>query len=125
MRIWVHTGRVRVLLVDDHAGFRSRARALLELDGFEVVAEAAVGSAAVAAARTVRPEVVLLDVRLPDVCGFALVDALRETGASVVLISTRSAADYGDRVARSAAVGFIAKAELCGERIRALVDGAP
>ena len=59
-----------VLVVDDHAGFRSRARLLLEADGYEVVGEAADGTSALAASRRLHPEVVLLDVQLPDLDGF-------------------------------------------------------
>ena len=59
-----------VLVVDDHQGFRSRARLLLEADGYEVVGEAADGRSALAEARRLRPDLVLLDVQLPDLDGF-------------------------------------------------------
>ena len=63
-------GTRAVLIVDDHDGFRAGARALLEADGFEVLGEAADGSAALEAVRRLRPEVVLLDVQLPGTDGF-------------------------------------------------------
>lgn len=68
-----------VLIVDDHAGFRSFcAHALLEAQGFDVVGEAMDGASAVALARTLASELVLLDVGLPDMDGFAVCDALLE-----------------------------------------------
>ena len=65
-----------VLIVDDHAGFRSGARALLEADGFDVLGEAADGESAVEQARRLRPQVVLLDVQLPGIDGFAVAESL-------------------------------------------------
>jgi DNA-binding NarL/FixJ family response regulator len=58
-----------VLIVDDHAGFRSWARILLEMHGYMVVGDVVDGVSAVAAARSLRPDVVLLDVRQPDIDG--------------------------------------------------------
>jgi DNA-binding NarL/FixJ family response regulator len=62
----------RVLLVDDHPSFRRCARVLLAAEGFEVVAEAADGTSALALAREISPELVLLDVQLPDLGGFVV-----------------------------------------------------
>ena len=111
-----------VLIVDDHAGFRSFARALLEAEGFDVVGEAADGTSAIAAARALSPELVLLDVALPDMDGFAVCDALLEdgTGPVVVLTSSRDVASYRRRLERSQAQGFIAKSELSGRALAAL-----
>ena len=105
-----------VLIVDDHAGFRSFARALLEAEGFDVVGEAADGASALAAARALAPELVLLDVALPDMDGFAVCDALLEEGAgpAVVLTSSRDVSSYRRRLKRSRARGFIPKSELSG-----------
>jgi DNA-binding NarL/FixJ family response regulator len=112
-----------VLIVDDHSGFRSLARRLLTAGGFEVVGEAADGHAAITAARQLRPDVVLVDVQLPDVDGFEVAARLRdgETEPVVVLISTRDRTDYGPRVERCGARGFIPKAELSAAAIRSLL----
>ena len=115
--------RTTVLMVDDHTGFRARARALLEAEGFAVVGEAADGRSALAAAARLHPDVVLVDVGLPDMDGFAVAAGLRETGDAlhIVLISGRTREDYGDRVTTSAADGFIAKADLTGERLAEVI----
>ena len=115
--------RPTLLIVDDHAGFRALARRLLGSGGFEVVGEAADGRAGVAAARELRPDVVLLDIQLPDIDGFEVLARLRDgpAGPAVVLTSTRDRADYGQRVDRSGASGFIPKAELSGAAVLAVL----
>ncbi len=116
-----------VLIVDDHPGFRGWARTVLQAEGFGVVGEAADGAAAIRAASALRPDVVLLDVQLPDMDGFQVAERLRGDGAGgadggVVLISSRDAADYGTRIATSPAVGFLAKADLTGAALAAVLD---
>ena len=115
--------RLTLLIVDDHPGFRSLARRLLEAGGFEVVGEAADGHAAVAVARDLRPDVVLLDIQLPGIDGFEVAARLHdgEAGPAVVLTSTRDRADYGERVERCGARGFVPKAELSGAAVRAIL----
>jgi DNA-binding NarL/FixJ family response regulator len=112
-----------VLVVDDHAEFRASARALLEAEGFEVVGEAAGGGEALAAAARVRPAIVLLDIQLPDLDGFAVAAALAAAPdpPAVVLISGRDARTYGSRLAGAAARGFIAKRDLSGAALARLV----
>jgi DNA-binding NarL/FixJ family response regulator len=117
----------RVLIVDDNSGFRSFARRLLQADGFDVVGEAQDGRAAVAAVADLRPEIVLLDVQLPDFDGFEVLRKLAEQGTAsrVVLTSSRDAADYGRKIPASGAAGFIPKAELSGRALTGvLVKGS-
>ncbi len=90
----------RVLIVDDHAGFRSIARRLLEAGGYEVVGEAADGSSAMRAAHDLQPDLVLLDIQLPDIDGCQVASWLMAT-----------------HVPR----GFVAKAELSGAALGALL----
>jgi CheY-like chemotaxis protein len=115
-----------VLVVDDHPSFRRFARRLLETAGFAVVEEARDGASALAAARELRPDVVLLDVLLPDTTGFELAETLsvEPAGPVVVLTSSRSAGDFEVWLARSSARGFIAKRDLTAAAFAALVDGA-
>jgi DNA-binding NarL/FixJ family response regulator len=118
-----------VLIVDDHPGFRGWVRAVLQAEGFGVAGEAADGAAAIQAARALRPDVVLLDVQLPDMNGFQVAERLRDdsgdgAGGAVVLVSSRDAADYGNRISSSPAAGFLAKADLSGAALAALLDGA-
>ena len=112
-----------VLIVDDHATFRANARDLLESEGFTVVGEAENGAEAIAAYEREHPEVVLLDVQLPDADGFDLASRLTANGSrvNVVLVSSRDYSDLAHLVERSGARGFVPKAELSGQRLAALV----
>ena len=113
-----------VLIVDDHETFRSFARALLESEGFDVVGEAEDGTSGVALVERLGPDLVVLDVQLPDISGFEVLAKVRADGdpTPVVLTSSRDAASYGDQVGSSGAVGFIPKGELSGQAIRALLE---
>jgi DNA-binding NarL/FixJ family response regulator len=115
--------RPSVLIVDDHADFREAASMLLEADGFTIVGAAADGDAAIAAARELRPQVVLLDVQLPRLDGFAVAEILTASSdpPAVVLISSREAAAYGRRLAAAPVRGFIPKRALSGAALAALV----
>src|SRR5499427_11088054 len=103
-----------VLIVDDHSGFRSSVRALLEAEGFEVVGEAEDGVSALAAVDQLHPRVLLLDIQLPDIDGFEVAERLAQAGdpPAVVLVSTRDISAYRRRLAGSPVRGFIAKSEL-------------
>ena len=115
---------VRILIVDDHPSFRRCARALLEADGFAVIGEAEDGEGALSAIGSLRPDVVLLDVQLPDMDGFAVLERLGTDGTTepqVVLVSSREASDYDGLIRASGARGFISKAELTGAAVRVLL----
>jgi len=122
-----HTVSATVLIVDDHAVFRTTARALLEADGYEVVGEAPDGNAGLKAMRELHPDVVLLDVRLPDLDGFDIAERMTRGGRGPAVIVTSSSDDplYRDRAIGCGAHGFLAKHDVCGAGLdRLLGDGA-
>jgi DNA-binding NarL/FixJ family response regulator len=114
----------RILIVDDHAPFRSIARQVLTADGFLIVGEAADGAEAIRACDELRPDLVLLDVQLPDIDGFAVAAVLttQVDPPAVVLVSSRSRLDYGPRIEDCRALGYIAKAELSGDAVCRLLQ---
>jgi DNA-binding NarL/FixJ family response regulator len=112
-----------ILIVDDDERFRGIARRLLETEGFEVVGEAGDGEAALEAARDLEPDVVLLDIQLPDTDGLEVAERLTaEGGPAVVLTSTRDESDFGPELKDSGARGFVPKGELSAERIISLCE---
>jgi DNA-binding NarL/FixJ family response regulator len=113
----------RLLIVDDHQGFRTSARRILEAHGFEVVGEAEDGESALALALSLDPEVVLLDLQLPDTDGFHVAAQMRdaELAARIVLTSSRDWSDVCRRQRDAGAAGFIPKDELSGRRLCDLV----
>jgi DNA-binding NarL/FixJ family response regulator len=116
--------RRTVLIVDDHPSFRASARAMLEAEGFEVVGEVADGASALEAVAELEPDLVLLDVQLPDMSGFDVCAALERGNGpppDVILVSSRDVSDYGELVAASSACGFVPKGELSGELVAALL----
>jgi DNA-binding NarL/FixJ family response regulator len=113
----------RVMLVDDHASFRASARWLLEVEGYDVVAEAASGESALDQILAARPALVLLDIGLPGIDGFEVAAAIRARlpQVKVVLTSSRDLYDLGlDRVHACGAVGFVHKAQLSRDALDAL-----
>lgn len=114
---------LRVLVVDDHPGFRRSARALLESDGLDVVGEAADGPGCLDAVRRLSPDVVILDVVLRDEDGFAVAEMLADARSTtaVVLMSSRSRAEFGPRTLVDPIRGFLDKDELSGAALRALL----
>ena len=111
-----------VLIVDDHAAFRDVARQLLQADGYDVIGEANDGQTALDAAGCLQPDVVLLDVRLPDMDGFQVVGRLADR-CSAVIVVTSSSDDplYPQRAASSGARGFVAKHDVCGAALDRLL----
>jgi DNA-binding NarL/FixJ family response regulator len=112
-----------VLIVDDHAGFRLSARRILEADGYSVVGEATDGSSGIAKARDLKPDIVLLDVYLPDGWGFDFANELARLPdpPKVVLTSSHDVEDFGESLPGSSAMGFVPKGELSGPTVDALV----
>jgi response regulator RpfG family c-di-GMP phosphodiesterase len=99
-----------VLIVDDHPSFRASARAMLESEGFDVVGEAEDGTSAVEAVRALAPDVVLLDVQLPDMTGFDVCAAIQSRNGET------------PEIAASCACGFVPKGELSGELLADLLS---
>lgn len=118
-----HTVAPTVLIVDDHAAFRACARELLAVDGYDVVGEARDGGTALEAVRLLAPEVVLLDVRLPDMDGFELAGRLAADGCPAAVVVTSSSDDplYPERALHCGALGFVAKHDLCGAALDRLL----
>ena len=110
------------LIIDDSASFRGSARSLLEAEGFGV-SEAATGVEGIESVRQRRPELVLLDIQLPDLDGFEVAERLAqlEHPPTVILISSRDGADYGSLVSSSPARGFIPKSDLSGAAVRSML----
>lgn len=116
--------RITVLVVDDHRGFRVQARLLLEEAGYDVVGEAGTGADAIESALQLRPDVVLLDVGLPDRDGFSVARVLHDSALPTVLVSGRDASDFGPRITECGAVGFVAKADLTALSLDAVLSGS-
>ena len=114
-----------VVIVDDHAAFRASARNLLESEGFIVLGEAGTGASALDLVDALRPDLVLLDVVLPDVDGLEVAERLADRSSRVVLVSSRDPGDFGARFRRTAAAGFISKDDLSGETLEELLKDAP
>jgi len=114
------------LIVDDHPSFRRFARKLLESAGYLVVGDAEDGASALTAVRALRPDVVLLDVVLPDMTGFEVAKELagQEERPLVVLTSSRTAADLGTLVHTEDARGVISKRDLTVAALAAFVNEA-
>ncbi len=113
-----------VVIVDDHAGFRAEAKALLTDEGYLIVGEAGDGASAVSVATATAPDVILLEVQLPDASGFDVARRLSQAAPSsmVVLISSREAVDYGTAIAASGTAGFIHKANLSSASLSGVIE---
>jgi DNA-binding NarL/FixJ family response regulator len=113
-----------VLIVDDHPRFRATARRALECDGWTVVGEAQDGLAGLAEAERLTPDLVLLDIGLPDISGLVVAQRLaaQAPGVAVVLVSTQDAGDFAELAAAHGAKGFLAKADLSGPALDGLLS---
>jgi two-component system response regulator EvgA len=113
----------RILIVDDHPSFRATAKTLLLSDGFDVVGEAEDWRSAIEAVKLLEPDLVLLDVQLPDMDGFTVASELCGNGycPKIVLTSSHDESDFGPIVARCGAAAFVPKGELTGAALRAVL----
>jgi DNA-binding NarL/FixJ family response regulator len=119
--------RRSVLIVDDDSRFRDLLRQLLEAsDDFEVVGEAGESDAALASARELDPDVVLLDVQLADVLGFELVPRIAPGGEGprIVMISARDDLGYAEMAGEAGATGFVSKHDLTLTALREVLERA-
>ena len=96
---------------------------MLEDEGFDVVGEAEDGESALELARVLDPDLVLLDVALPDLSGLDVADRLANVRAQTVLTSSRDPSDFGARFRSTSALGFIPKDDLSGTALRRLLEG--
>jgi DNA-binding NarL/FixJ family response regulator len=112
-----------VLIVDDHAGFRASARRLLSTHGYEVVGEARDATEALDAVEALLPQVVLLDVGLPDADGIELARRLSDDSNErrIVLISSRGRDELAPALVDAHVAGFIAKDELSAAALKRLL----
>jgi DNA-binding NarL/FixJ family response regulator len=112
-----------VLIVDDHDTFRALARVVLEASGYTVAGEAADGESALRTADEVDPDIVLLDIQLPDIDGFAVAERLAQLprAPAVVLVSTRDEDAYRERLSDAPALGFVNKSDFSGRALAALL----
>jgi DNA-binding NarL/FixJ family response regulator len=115
---------LRCVIVDDDASFLQAARTLLERDGLSVAGVAGSGAEAVLRVAELRPDVVLVDIRLGDESGFEAVRQLAADGRPIalILISTHSQDDYLDLIADSPVAGFIPKSQLSGAAVRGILS---
>ena len=115
--------RRTILVIDDNAAFRRALSRVLETERFTVIAEAATGASGVQLARVHQPDIVIVDVQLPDTDGFDVAEQLAalHLPMEVILTSGLDSSDLGSLVAESSARGFIPKAELSVHAVDALL----
>lgn len=116
---------LRCLIIDDNPLFLEAARGSLEREGITVVGVASSAAEALERADELRPDVILVDIRLGDHSGFDVVRQLHGKAilarSRTVLISTHAEEDYADLIAASPAIGFVPKAVLSARAIRDLL----
>lgn len=120
--------RVRVLLVDDHKILRQGMRRLLELDeGIEVVGEAESGEQALALAASASPNVVLMDIRIPDTDGIEATKQIRKSHPEInVIILTSYGDEYLEEAVEAGAAGYLLKSvghDELTQAVRAVSEG--
>lgn len=104
------TEKTRILIAEDEAIIRLDLKEMLEEEGFEVVGEASDGDAAVRLANEHKPELVIMDIKMPGMDGLTAAEEIRNSGASAVLILTAfSQKDLVQRAAEAGAMGYLVK----------------
>jgi DNA-binding NarL/FixJ family response regulator len=120
---------LRVVIVDDSDSFIDAARVLLERQGVSVVGVASTIAEALGRAEQLRPDVILVDIKLAGESGFECARRLdqhdNEVAPTLILISTHAEEDLADLIAESPAAGFVAKSELSAAAIRRILDRRP
>jgi DNA-binding NarL/FixJ family response regulator len=103
-------GPIRVLIVDDHPVVRQGLRALLSVqDGFCVVGDADDGPAALSLAASLRPDIVLLDLKLPGLDGIKVLESLRSSDARVLVLTSATEPERARKAVRAGAAGVLYK----------------
>ena len=119
-----HSGQ-RVLVIDDDVEFGTAASLLLAASGYEVVGQPATAAGGLSAAQALLPDVVLLDISLPDGNGFDVAKRLTEleNPAALIMISSRESSGLTAAAFESGARGFLPKSKFSVSSIRAFLDG--
>ena len=117
--------QLRCVIVDDDEAFIKVAQAVLERDGVIVAGAAGNCAEAVQRAEALRPDVVLIDIRLGEESGFDVARRLADNGppAALIMISAHLA-DYAGLIAKSPVAGFVPKAELSASAIHRILGAA-
>jgi DNA-binding NarL/FixJ family response regulator len=114
---------VTVLAVDDQAVFRKIAKEVIDATpGFEAVGEVSSGDEALELVASEAPELVLIDVRMPEMDGVETAQRIRRSDRApvIVLVSAEDDEDLAERLESAGAAAFVRKQELCPDRLRAL-----
>jgi len=104
-------GKIRVLIADDHAMVRDGLRSILSVDDIEIVGEAGTGEEALAAVQTLAPDLVLMDIRMPDMDGLAATEAIKQCApdTSVIVVTSYESKEYLRRAIEAGAAGYLLK----------------
>jgi CheY-like chemotaxis protein len=115
--------RLRVLLVDDNEGILTRARTALKA-GCTVVDAVKDGPAALTAAERFQPDVVVLDISMPGMCGFEVAQRLRQSGstAAIVFLTVHEDEEFVQAARDAGGLGYVAKPRLTTDLIRAIIE---
>jgi len=110
------------VVIDDHLAVRDMTRRLIEAAGHSVLGEAATGAEGLAKVEELHPDVVVLDIVLPDLSGFEVARTLKDKGseATIVLMSSHELDDLGGSVEESGADAFISKSDISLKALREL-----